>query len=538
MGGGLLQLVAYGSQDVYLTGNPQITLFKNVYQRHTNFSTEPFEIQFDGIEDFNQEISCTISKNGDLVSKTHLIVKLNSNTTQTWGYVNKLGYSMIDYVSIYIGGTEIDRHYGNWLNLWHELSSNLGHNDGFNKMIGNISSMTKVDENHSAYTLYIPLEFWFCRHYGLSIPLVALQNRNVIIKVKLRPVNEVFNYTGTSEPTTDLPSISSVSLLVDYVFLDTDERQKFANFNHEYLIEQVQFYDEPIRAYSEQYEVIFNHPCKALIWTAHLDRYRNRNTYLTWALDDNWETAKTNFSKLVWLASREGLSNDGTYITIDSSVTNIGDVPTDLSGGNTTIENLGAKVTGYLLFADTSGGVTTANAILDNVAITNSTITYEDMSVTINELEEDTKTTTAQSAFFDLHQVNIIDHFNYGNWINRSDNPIVSSVLRLNGHNRFSQRDGSYFNYLQPYEHFNNTPSDGVNCYSFALKPLEHQPSGTCNFSRIDNAVLDIIYGKNNTDDEGTHFNNHIIGGMLEVYAINYNVIKIASGISGLAYIN
>jgi len=536
MGGGLLQLVAYGSQDVYLTGNPQITLFKNVYQRHTNFSTEPFEVPFDGIKDFGQEISCTISKNGDLVSKTHLIVKLNSNTTKTWGYVNKIGYSMIDYVSVIIGGTEIDRHYGNWLNIWHELSSNLGHNDGFNKMIGNVSSMTKSTEDHNEYTLYIPLEFWFCRHYGLSIPLIALQNRNIDIKVKLRPVSEIFNYTGTTIPTTNLPSISSISLLVDYIFLDTDERKKFANFNHEYLIEQVQFYDEPIRSYNEQYEIIFNHPCKALIWTTHLDRYRTRNTYLTWAEDDDWETTKTNFSKLVWLASREGLSNDGTYITIDSSVTNIGDVPSDLSGGNATIETLGAKVTGYLLFADTSGGITTANAILDNVAVTNSTITYEDMSYTIDELETDAKTTTAQSAFFDLHQVNVIDHFNYGNWINRSDNPIISSVLKLNGHNRFSQRDGSYFNYLQPYQHFKNTPSDGINCYSFALKPLEHQPSGTCNFSRIDTAVLDLIYGKNNTDDEGTHYSSHIENGMLEVYAINYNVMKIASGVSGLAY--
>ena len=106
-----------------------------------------------------------------------------------------------------------------------------------------------------------------------------------------------------------------------------------------------------------------------------------------------------------------------------------------------------------------------------------------------------------------------------------TSNPIVAAKLQLNGHDRFSRQSGAYFNFVQPFQHFSNTPSNGVNVYSFALNPEDHQPSGTCNMSRIDNATLSVNYA-DDTD------------GNLCIYGLAYNVLRIMSGMGGLAYSN
>ena len=113
----------------------------------------------------------------------------------------------------------------------------------------------------------------------------------------------------------------------------------------------------------------------------------------------------------------------------------------------------------------------------------------------------------------------------------RGQNPIVAAKLQLNGHDRFSQRFGRYFNFVQPYQHHTNIPAMGINVYSFGLKPEEHQPSGTCNFSRIDNAQL--VYSTKPTDGGNTSASCNI-----HIYAVNYNVLRIMSGMGGLAYSN
>ena len=358
MGGGLMQLVAYGAQDIYLTGNPQITFFKVVYRRHTNFAVESIEQTHNGSVASGSKISVTVSRNGDLLSSVWL--------SMTGIATIEAGHAAIDNVEVEVGGQVIDKQYGHWMHVWTDLTH------GVDK-----AALLKACGDAPGKSM-IPLQFWFCRNPGLALPLIALQYHEVKLNV---------TFADTSK-------ISGVEVWCDYVFLDTDERRRFAQVSHEYLIEQVQFSNrlnaglaKDDAAVNTQHELRFNHPVKELVWT-----------------------------------------------------------------------------------------VTEASTAAD--------VTVED------------------------------------------------ALLQLNGHDRFKRREGKYFTKVQRYQHHTGAADRGASVphvYSFALKPEEHQPSGTCNFSRIDNAVLNMNF-KGATDSSTAH--------TLRVYAVNYNVLRIMSGMGGLAYSN
>jgi hypothetical protein len=374
MGGGLMQLVAYGAQDIYLTGNPQITFFKVVYRRHTNFSMEAIEQTLNGTYSKSGSQTATISRNGDLIHRMYV----QSVSSSADIHCFNPGYSQFDSIEIEIGGQQIDKHYGHWMNAWAELSeinptgkagpSNTAVDSGthtlFQKMAlaGGVTDTGDIAHDGANF---IPLQFWFCRNPGLALPLIALQYHEVKVH---------FNYssgTWTNRPTT--------TFWCDYIYLDTDERRRFAQVSHEYLIEQVQY--QTFSASNATKELTFNHPVKELVFT-------------------------------------------GTH----------------------------TLATGIVALAGT----------------------YQ---------------------------------------------------LKLNGHDRFAARDSKYFSRAQVWQHHSGyggvSTQDSIGVYSFALKPEEHQPSGTCNFSRIDNAQL----------VQGT-------AAAIEVYAVNYNVLRIMSGMGGLAYSN
>jgi len=267
-----MQLVAYGAQDIYLTGNPQITFFKVVYRRHTNFALESIEQTFNGTVDFGRKVSCTVSRNGDLIHKVYLQVDLpaltNTNgTTGSLQWVNNIGHVMIDEVSIEIGGQTIDKHYGDWLNIWNELTQTAEKEGGYDDMIG---ATTNPADSISARTLYVPLQFWFCRNPGLALPLIALQYHEVKFNISFRPASECYILNGGA--TANTPSITNASLYVDYIYLDTDERRQFSQVQHEYLIEQLQFTGaESFSNASVKSKLALNHPCKELVWVVQPD---------------------------------------------------------------------------------------------------------------------------------------------------------------------------------------------------------------------------------------------------------------------------
>jgi hypothetical protein len=429
MGGGLLQLVAYGAQDVYLTGNPQITFFKVAYRRHTNFALEAIEQTFNGNASYGSRVTCQISRNGDLINRIYLQVKLPTNTGLE--YVPFYGLRLLNYVEIEIGGQKIDKHYSHWLYIWNELSLPKAKRQGYNEMVGAYGRDTIVGS-----TLYIPLEFWFCRNIGLALPLIALQYHEVKVNINFESADNMTS--GTATLTTNP---FTATMWVDYIYLDTDERRRFAQLSHEYLIEQLQFTgQEAIASNPIKTKLNFNHPCKELIWFIAKNPSDANSKR-------NWFNYTTNHSLLA--------------------------ASTDF-----TLSSLAA-----------------------------------------------------------LQQADINFNGSRKNKLNNSAfNPVQNAKLVLNGNDRFYERPGRYFNIVQPYQHHENIPANaGINVYSFALKPEEHQPSGTLNMSRIDTAVLNLNFEKSTiTDAEFDATTAHT----LFVYAVNYNVLRILSGMGGLAYSN
>ena len=373
-----MQLVAMGAQDVFLTGNPQITFFKVVYRRHTNFSKECIKQEFNGNPDFGKTVTCTLARNGDLVQEIYL----KATVTGAKDDVNNL----VKSVEVEIGGQKIDKHYAAWLDIYNEL---------FETNIDYLQQMTVGSGTAGKRDVYLPLRFWFNRNAGLALPLIALQYHEVKILVDINAEGALQRYDGSTAA-----EVSNMCLLVNYVYLDTDERRRFAQVSHEYLIEQVQHTgveSMPASTGAGRVDMNFNHPVKALFW-----------------------------------------KTDGA------------------------------------------------------------------------------------------------------NYVN-------NAKIQLNGHDRFSEQAADYFHLVQPYEtglgHRRSmnvstrvwgdvaaaSATNSVGMYSFCLKPREHQPSGSCNFSRIDNARLTYTSGLNANGSPGDS---------LHLFALNYNVLRIMSGMGGLTYSN
>ena len=531
MGGGLMQLVAYGAQDVYLTGNPQITFWKVTYRRHTNFAMESIEQTFNGQADFGRRVQCTVSRNGDLAYRTYLQVTLPQISTDDSPHARWLdcpGEQMISMVEVEIGGQRIDRQYGDWMHIWNQLTLTSEQEDGYNKMIGNTTQLTYLTDPDFAEvatacsassvpeavcaprkalpetTLYVPLQFWFCRNPGLALPLIALQYHEVKINIELRPLDECLFAVSAVAPSGDAnlkstaaysKSLVAASLYVDYIFLDTDERRRMAQNPHEYLIEQLQFTGgESIGSSSNKVKLNFNHPCKELVWVVQPDANvsycdsfvsgKNLHAALgaqpfnyTDALDALPHSIRA-FSSAAQVNGANGVIDTNTGMFSDAGAL-------DVSGDGTT--GLDADVSGALdAAANVASGVSDAGA-------------------------------------FVLAETALKMHC----W---GENPVVTAKLQLNGQDRFSDREGSYFDVVQPFQHHTRSPDTGINVYSFALRPEEHQPSGTCNFSRIDNATLQLVVSAAAIGSQAT--------AKVRVYATNYNVLRVMSGMGGLAYSN
>jgi hypothetical protein len=293
LGGGLLQLVTTGRQDIYLTGNPQTTFFKQVYRRYTNFSIESCRIDFDGSTDFGKLIVATIPRKGDLLNTIILEIILpmipqSSSGVIDTSWVNGIGHAMIDYISLEVGGKEIDRQYGEFLHLTSELQVDASKRNGFNNMIGYQEAFTQ-EAQPGPLKLYIPLRFWFCNNVGLSLPLLAMQSHPVRIYLKLRPLSELFYRDAlVLDPNQSVsPNVNPTNVVMwgDYIHLDTDERRRFTSSKHEYLIEQCQIQKKTaINASSSLVNITldFNNPLKELIWVVQQDRMMQSNEWFNY----------------------------------------------------------------------------------------------------------------------------------------------------------------------------------------------------------------------------------------------------------------
>jgi hypothetical protein len=437
MGGGLLQLVAYGAQDAYITANPQITFWKGLYKRHTNFAMEPFRVSFTGQPNWGTKQSAVISRHADLLYSTYVEVVLPylaENSTTTPAYWNnsagRLGYNLIKYAELDIGGQLIDRLYGEWLYLWDSLTMSYDKSAGLRQMVGlgqSDGSITLANPAQCGLSgkpahpnvLYIPLYFFFTKNPGAALPLIALQYHEVKINILWnKPELISGNYSSATSNNYNvnlLPNPVQASIYIDYIYLDVEERRRMAQQSHEYLIEQTQYNeDKGVSSYNNRIDLTFNHPVKELVWVVQPTSYTNCS-----------------------IASKFG----STVLT---------------------------------------------------------PFTYDQKIV-------------------------------YDQW------------LQINGQDRLDRRYGDYFHKVQMYQHhsggagygtdFYDQP--GIYMYSFALRPEEHQPSGTCNFSRIDTATIVMNLSGAYVVDESVDATYEV-----RVYAVNYNILRIMSGMAGLAYSN
>ena len=552
MGGGLMQLVAYGAQDVYLTGNPQITFWKVSYRRHTNFAMESIEQTFNGQADFGRRVTCTISRNGDLCYRTYLQVTLpeinqqmknTSGNAQQGVYARWLdfpGEQLISQVEVEIGGQRIDRQYGDWMHIWNQLTLTSEQQRGYYKMVGNTTQLTFITDPSfndvdgpcesnaprqvcaprnalPETTLYVPFQFWYCRNPGLALPLIALQYHEVKINLDIRPIDECLwavgslNCTsGSGKVTTAYnQSLVAASLYVDYVFLDTDERRRMAQNPHEYLIEQLQFTgDESVGSSSNKIKLNFNHPVKELVWVVQPDQNVDYCSSL--------ECGQTLYNTL----GAQPFNYTDAVDALPNAIHSFG-------GPESIAETSTAFINANGLFNDAGAvDVTTQNWWHTNPAgagAANAAGNYSGPQLGFNTAGIIQNSGVSDAGTFVLAETSLDMHC----W---GENPVVTAKLQLNGQDRFSEREGTYFDLVQPYQHHTRNPDTGINVYSFALRPEEHQPSGSCNFSRIDNATLQLVLS--NATVEGTKT------AKVRVYATNYNVLRIMSGMGGLAYSN
>jgi hypothetical protein len=538
MGGGLMQLVAYGAQDVYLTSNPQITFWKVTYKRHTNFAMESIEQTFNGQADFGRRVQCTISRNGDLAYRTYLQVTLpeiNQSMDASGVYARWLdfpGEQLISQVEVEVGGQRIDRQYGDWMHIWNQLTLSKEQERGYYKMIGNTTQLTFItDPSFSNVdgpcdsdaprqvcaprnalpetTLYVPLQFWYCRNPGLALPLIALQYHEVKINLDIRPIDECLfavnslSCTSGSVKATSAynQSLVAASLYVDYIFLDTDERRRMAQNPHEYLIEQLQFTgDESVGSSSNKLKLSFNHPTKELIWVVQPDENVDYCSSLVCGtiLNKTLGAQPFNYTDAV-----DALPN---------AIHAFGGPDGVASGGASGINTS---------FIDASGLFQDAGAIdVTSASYWNATESYSNPQLGFTGIAN---SGVSDAGTFVLTECSLDKHC----W---GENPVVTAKLQLNGQDRFSEREGTYFDLVQPFQHHTRNPDTGINVYSFALKPEEHQPSGTCNFSRIDNATIQLVLS--NATVEGTKT------AKVRVYGVNNNVFRVMSGMGGIAYSN
>ena len=604
MGGGLLQLVAYGAQDAYITGNPHITFWKVLYKRHTNFAMEAMRVNFTGSPTYGQRSVVVVNRNADLMFRTYLEVTLPDTrysalgttvlgsaitastvpSTSTGGVLwtaggrRRLGYLLIQQVEIEIGGQVMDRHYGEWMYLWESLTSPYDQSVRLDQMLGyNAEGVVTSPQGCGGRptVMYVPLSFWFCRNPGLALPLIALQYHEVRLNFIFRPATDLvqsiygYNSSGTAQVWPGgipqaaqlLPRFKDCAVYVDYIYLDTDERRRFAQQTHEYLIDQLQYgLQQSVTSANVRLDLTLNHPVKELVWVYQdarkldcslpatttgaalpytqpfsyddiadrcrlqlngQDRFDERYGDYFWKVQPYQHHSGGGFEQHAQVQlPLTGSVLGSTYITF--TATTAGN--TSLTGftrtGGATVESLAG------LTLQIVSGFQTASTYAIQV-LPGTTIIFPS---TIGTVPSTSCLGTAAfgsvaSTFYAIYDPNLTPL-----------DPVsgVSGVAGLAGVTNYAQSGFQQTN--QTYAQSVNP----INVYSFALAPEEHQPSGSCNFSRIDTTTLvfDSITGDATGAKSAGQFPSKNYPYLFRMYAVNYNIFRVMSGMGGLAYSN
>lgn len=506
MPGGLIQLVSYGSANIWLTGNPQITFFKTVFKRHTHFAMESIKLDFVTKPSFSVEHTTTATvnllRNADLLHDLYLVYdtpNIVSNEELGFKWVPFIGQNIINYAELLIGGQRIDRLYSQWMNIWNELTLPRSKKEAYYSLIGNVPEMHPnyyaTAELHLAIPsrrLYLPLDFWFCRNNGLALPLIALQYTEVTLNIEFRRLNDLFtignpplapdyffgenNCEGANAalkrrlidlgygPANIFKSFTrnwteTTYVEANYIYLDTIERKKFALASHEYLITVTQpLFFSGLKQDFHALDLKLQHPTKELIWAFQRPSVRFSNQW------NNY-----------------------------TAVNDIEDYQRVLSQSEDKYHNLGFN-----------------QDLLDDAQT--------------REFISEVKNINSTTTILDACKIEPFQEYH---------NILSVAGVRFNGHDRFEPKDHFYFSNLQPYKHHTGFPSvKGIYVYSFALRPEEDQPSGNANLSRVKRIELTARLNRIQDPLEPLESYN------LALYAQSQNVLRIMGGIGALVFAN
>ena len=516
MTGSILQLVAYGIEDIFLTNDPQITYFKVVYKRHTNFSREEIRQNFIQRPDFDTQISATISKNGDLMEKTYLVINLpaipefNDNISKV-AWVRYPGYSLINTISIEINGRQICKHYGEWMMLWNEMFNINSQEASFKKMIGDIPDLTDFTNGKPSYRIYIPLQFWFCRSSANALPLVSLQYSDIKINLSLKPWNECLiispsHYIICNDDVVAFANNEYIQQNVDaniingiFRYFDIYSKKLYytllspTNFlsippnpstNTKYRITGMttKFYATP--ATQNTNSIIIN-PAS----------YRN-NKIKTLTLGDTYLLVNYIFidedERLQFAQSKQDYIIEQLYYTEYNQVL----------GPSETIRIDINNPCAFIIW------------VLQQKYINDSLDYYNYTNTCRHKIPEDKDVTSS------IYKV--------GDPVPQFDNGLsVTETILFNHKERLSFRDSKYFKINQIYEKCNNSPPYGTHAYFFTQNATALQHSGTCNMSKIETIEIKMkvnsILSTNNL-------------GLFRAYAETYNILRISYGLGAVIF--
>lgn len=487
MPGGLIQLLARGNEDIYLIYDPQITFFKIVYKRYTNFAIEPIQQNFSVTPNFGVKTSCYIAKNADLLNRIYLVVTLpmiNQFIESTslpnlnkCAWIKNIGFGLINIIELEIGGRIIDRQYGDWMYIWHELTTKCNDTQ-FDKIIGNVPDLISYSNKKNSYMLYVPLYFWFCRNYGQSLPLIALEFSDIKINIQFSDLDSVLNLSPNYYIKINENIIHYKSGTILYQ-KSTNSYLRFVYFDS---VEQYLYYDK-----LNDNNLSFN----AVI--CDID-----NRYYVTPLNNGTELVhinkQTNFNWVNYLSLNTSyLLCDFIYLDLEERIK----------------------------FARNNHEYLIEQVQFDN---------DKPLVGNYNKIRLSYSQPCKELIFRATMNIkNITDRFNYTLDFNRSSNIIEYVELLLNGQNRVANRLFNYFTLVQPYQHNYRPPPPGVGVYSFSLYPEEHQPSSTCNLSKIDDIYMGFTIDKSI---------NYLNSANIRIYALSYNIFQILNGLGGLLFDN
>lgn len=524
MTGGLIQLVGYGFENMYLTNNPQITFFKLVYRRHTNFSIEQIPQYFIGTPNFGKTCTCHISKRADLIGETQLVIQLprirqSSDQRVQFAWVKRIGFALIKSIEIEINGKVIDTHYGEWLNLWAELTGKLtgDHSRGYNKMIGNVDEMTSFSAYKDEYILYIPLQFWFCKNSGSTLPLISLQYCNIKINVEFQDpekcyimtpthyiqcMDDIVNFTPYEYIEQTINGVTSAGIFLDfdintrtlYYTKITDQKLMSIQVDNSFDVSSAN--QENINRKLESY-IGLEHAIvgKTSGFSTHAQFNSKSLAYGTVAIRN------LNFADCFLLINYYYLDEDERYKFAESKHDYI--IEQLLYTPSTTIDSVSANP---FVIADHPTKLMVWVTQLNYLEKYGDYFNYTD-SYQYKMFSDD------------------ISNFPIGHPMGKS--LIKSQTILFNGNPRVTFRDAKYFDTIQPLQHTKTTPQSGINMFSYCLYPFSPYPSGSCNMSQIENLKMKLhmssIVNINNTAS-------------YRCYTLVYQVIRLSNGLIGSVF--